>query len=589
MPELAFLDQHNRRFRSSYGGGAFRDFSPETVMHSNSIQDNSSLFSSSASASASASASVDRCSSSSDVIDRESLVSDMSMNLSGGFRGCLSSRGSDPDPNKSSTIICKNGGPYIKGEKAEAIKGYHDAETDGENQSLFSARSSFSKKEYQNRKSKSEILLRKFDRRRPASMDMNNQMMNVNVTSSSPRLAAAMKSSDSAQKNCMFSNPGTPSYRPASVVGQKGWSSERVPLSVNANRITLMGYNNNNNGRTLPSKWEDAERWIISPVAGDGVSKPLVQEPQRRPKAKSGPLGPHGSAFYSMYSPTMPSFQRGNMRNVVTESPSLTAVNVDNNSTIRYQNGFESNDNLSTLMDHGIMRSVSLHGCSELLTQSMSRINHDDKTGSLTDAGTDISRDVSRRDMATQMSHESSPCSSPNRTTFSSLSTSILSVDLQHIHASKVQVRDVQVDDLVTLTPSFNKNRAQTPGTESDISKNENSDIRYADWEVSEMKKTLSSVKREEAKITAWENLQKAKAEAAIRKLEMKLEKKRSSSMDKIMHKLRSSQKRAKEMRESVLSTTESRQVAKSSHKAISLIKTRHIRSLSGCFTCPAF
>ena len=31
----------------------------------------------------------------------------------------------------------------------------------------------------------------------------------------------------------------------------------------------------------------------------------------------------------------------------------------------------------------------------------------------------------------------------------------------------------------------------------------------------------LSRCKREEAKITAWENLQKAKAEAAIRKLEV--------------------------------------------------------------------
>ncbi|KAK1376897.1 hypothetical protein POM88_033090 [Heracleum sosnowskyi] len=48
------------------------------------------------------------------------------------------------------------------------------------------------------------------------------------------------------------------------------------------------------------------------------------------------------------------------------------------------------------------------------------------------------------------------------------------------------------------------------------------------------------SIKREEARITGWENLQKAKAEAAIWKLEMKLEKKRSSSMDKIMKKLKS-------------------------------------------------
>jgi hypothetical protein len=32
---------------------------------------------------------------------------------------------------------------------------------------------------------------------------------------------------------------------------------------------------------------------------------------------------------------------------------------------------------------------------------------------------------------------------------------------------------------------------------------------------------SISRLKREEAKISAWENLQKAKAEAAIRKLEV--------------------------------------------------------------------
>ncbi|KAK0577029.1 hypothetical protein LWI29_026927 [Acer saccharum] len=94
--------------------------------------------------------------------------------------------------------------------------------------------------------------------------------------------------------------------------------------------------------------------------------------------------------------------------------------------------------------------------------------------------------------------------------------------------------------------------------------------------------------KREELRITAWENLQKAKAEAAVRKLEMKLEKKRSSSMDKIMNKLRSAQKKAQDMRSSVL-TNQDNQVARTHHKAVSFRKTCQMSSLSGCFTCHAF
>ncbi|KAJ0039705.1 hypothetical protein Pint_28044 [Pistacia integerrima] len=64
-------------------------------------------------------------------------------------------------------------------------------------------------------------------------------------------------------------------------------------------------------------------------------------------------------------------------------------------------------------------------------------------------------------------------------------------------------------------------------------------------WDLSEAATCISKLQREEAKISAWENLQKAKVEAAIRKLEMKLEKKRSHSMDKILNKLKISQRKA--------------------------------------------
>ncbi|OMO56665.1 hypothetical protein CCACVL1_26374 [Corchorus capsularis] len=75
-----------------------------------------------------------------------------------------------------------------------------------------------------------------------------------------------------------------------------------------------------------------------------------------------------------------------------------------------------------------------------------------------------------------------------------------------------------------------------------------------------------TSISKEEAKINAWENLnlQKAKAEAAIRKLEMKLEKKRSASMDKILSKLRMAQMKAQEMRSS-MSGNEDKQIPKAS------------------------
>ncbi|KAK1433482.1 hypothetical protein QVD17_10392 [Tagetes erecta] len=570
---------HQHHSRSSYGGAGAA--SPDSVIFSN-----FSLFSSSTSVS------VERCSSASDVVDREVINyychAQIEQHSSGrGVRNFAFASGPDLDPSK-------------KLEKTKGIIGYTDGETDCENnQTLDSARSSFSKalKDCQNRKSRSEILIRKSDRRRPISLDLNNQVMYV--TGSSPRLA--MKTSVSSRRTSMLPSPVTPSYRPVSGM-QKGWSSERVPLHANANRRQVSsGLISYNSGKTLPSKWEDAERWICSPVAGDDGLRPSRQQPQRRGKSKSGPLGPTGSAYNSMYSPAVHMFDGRYVGSLLTGSPFLSRVNAGDALSIRYDDQHGSSDNFPSLNEPCMARSVSVHGCSESLSHSLLRITQDGKVSGVTGASTNISRDVSRRDMATQMSPEGSPYSSPTMRNSKSISlpTSILPVEETRL--SKADVRDVQVDDQVSLSRWSKKTRTRIPGRRSDSAmvddwKRKSLEVRSGsgDWEVSEMTSSLSKVKREEAKITAWENLQKAKAEAAIRKLEMKLEKKRSSSMDKIMNKLKSAQKKAQEMRGLVLSnhahhhhhqaTTRS-----SSHKAISTIRAPHIGSLTGCFTCHAF
>lgn len=342
-----------------------------------------------------------------------------------------------------------------------------------------------------------------------------------------------------------------------------------------------------NNGRsTLPSKWEDAERWIFSPVSGDGGARPSAQPPHRRPKSKSGPLGPPGVAYYSLYSPAMSIFDAGNVGSFVASSPfSAGELKADGMAMHCSDNG----GGFAGRTEPCMARSVSVHGYSDMPSQSSLPRTQDEKLDGVKDAGTDISRDVSRRDMATQMSPEGSTHSSPQRRlSFSaSASSAFPIVELQSGQSSKFEVRDVQVDERVTVTRWSKKHKARFPGKGSecvDSWRKKDVDSQSSDWDV----KSISKLKREEAKITAWENLQKAKAEAAIRKLEMKLEKKRSSSMDKIMSKLRLAQKRAQDMRSSVLAN-QAHQVSGASHKALSFHKARHISSLSGCFTCHAF
>ena len=107
----------------------------------------------------------------------------------------------------------------------------------------------------------------------------------------------------------------------------KGWSSERIPPLTNANRrnvsTALLPFNN---GRTLPSKWEDAERWLVSPVSGDGAMRTSQQQAQKRPKSKSGPLGHPGAAYYQMFSPAMPMFEGSRAEKLTANSPFSAGV-----------------------------------------------------------------------------------------------------------------------------------------------------------------------------------------------------------------------------------------------------------------------
>lgn len=120
----------------------------------------------------------------------------------------------------------------------------------------------------------------------------------------------------------------------------------------------------------------------------------------------------------------------------------------------------------------------------------------DEKFDGVKDAATDISRTVSRRDMATQMSPESSNPASPERRPSFSPSSSVLQiVELQSVNSSKLEIRDVQVDERVTMTRWSKKHRSRIPGKCSeniDGWKKKVVEARSSAWEVSETAKSIS-------------------------------------------------------------------------------------------------
>ncbi|KAM5576555.1 hypothetical protein ABKV19_007419 [Rosa sericea] len=346
--------------------------------------------------------------------------------------------------------------------------------------------------------------------------------------------------------------------------GQKGWNSERVR--------TLS--NNNGGGRTLGSKWEDAERWICSPNLGLGNerSKDLDSHGQkRRPKSKSGPIVPPGVLYYSNNSPTNPGFEGGSLGNFVTGSPFSTGVLAADSVCLNYG---------------GMGRSTSLLGMPEFLNEKFDDDSSEEPM---------VARAVSQRDMGTQISQNTEGCLQPSptrrRSSFAPSSPTLVSiVEQQREHFARLEVREVQVDNRVTVVKGSRGGGAEsTKKSPPDV--NDFGNIAFQDqtpsFNIAEAAMNISRLQREEAKISAWENLQKAKAEAALRKLEMKLEKKKSSTMDKIMKKLSKAQVKANKMRSS-MAVGDSHQLAETPSKARSFSKRVRIGLLRRCFTCNA-
>ncbi|KAG5623945.1 hypothetical protein H5410_009163 [Solanum commersonii] len=395
------------------------------------------------------------------------------------------------------------------------------------------------------------------------------------------------QNSTSLRNSGLYTSPATPEYGDNNVRGfQKGWSSERVPLPTNSGRrhistTALMPFNS---GRTVPSKWDDAERWITSPVSSYGPNA----QTYRGPKSKSGPLGAPGLMYLPNYSPSVPVLESGGISNFIANSPFTTGVLVPDGVSIHYGAGGNSG---GLYAQNSMARATSAPGLSDLFSESsvpsspalaiaslvLAKEGLNGPTVSISDDDTKepdaVSYGVLRRDMATQMSSDSSTHTSPQER-----SSSIPpGVEQSKQHATKVEIRDVQVDKGATISGLSRKSRVRKPKKElPDVSEP------ISPWDVADGAKSMSKSQREEARIAAWENLQKAKAEAEIQKLEMKLEKRRSASMDKILNKLRHAQVKAQDMRRA---TSES-QPRRDSHRIIPFREYFKIASFGSCFVC---
>ncbi|KAG2584468.1 hypothetical protein PVAP13_6KG307400 [Panicum virgatum] len=414
----------------------------------------------------------------------------------------------------------------------------------------------------------------------------------------------------------VLSSPGTPSYhwRGTTVVGyQKGSNSERViPPSTGHRRhpasSTVLPYSS---GRTLPSKWEDAERWIFSPNPGNALGRSIPQ--LWRPKSKSGPLGPPGrfGGPYSSSSSLALFLESGRVGNLTVNSPYLAGVLLpehvcggimDPGRDLGAASGEDCSNGRGgrfgqTNGQYPAVRSTRVSQQFGSATESYQSLRtsyesiQDERIEIIKDTATSSTPTILRKDVATQTSPGISRSSSPSMRTSFSRSLSVQQVKELESCFSKLEIKDVQVDDRVTLTRWSKKHVTQ--GADKNATniiewKKKTVESKSSAWEVMEAAKRISKIEGEEAKMTAWENMQKANAEATIQKLVIKLGKKRPYSLERIFNTLRSVPRKTQVVR-STSTVNHDQHMSRSIKTAPHLSKNGQMSSLSGCFTCHAF
>nr|CAD1835292.1 unnamed protein product [Ananas comosus var. bracteatus] len=314
--------------------------------------------------------------------------------------------------------------------------------------------------------------------------------------------------------------------------------------------------------RPAPSKWDDAEKWIASPTSHRGGRAPAWA-------GKRSGLG-------------VPMATASAAAKVVV---SAAAAAKDSPKWAGATQGKKDGG--------GLLKAVNWAPEAKPLPDSAICLSQHDTSASARSASTFITpaptvRSVSMRDMGTEMtpiaSQEPSrtgtpltirsPTSSrpptPPRTLPSSVSCD---GDSNNKELSEMELQKKTRREIMVLGQQLGKTNiaawASKEEEEANASNNGTLDqsakiiteARAAAWEEAEKAKYLSSLlflvldimkfrfKQEEIKIQAWENHQKAKTEAKMRKIEVEVERMRAREHERLMNKLAAANHKAEEMR----------------------------------------
>ncbi|XP_058079466.1 uncharacterized protein LOC131227690 [Magnolia sinica] len=336
--------------------------------------------------------------------------------------------------------------------------------------------------------------------------------------------------------------------RGVSGVGQKRMEAPTTPgrpvFSFNAGNLSR---------KSFPSKWDDAEKWVMSSSCNESPAH-VIKPPEASKISKQNEVFQlKADIFAEKKVPSSVSSFKGSMW--LESNSAFHGVS----SEVLLKDKFT--DNVETI--HPNFRYCELTKDGFRFRNSVCE--------TMKDAATEMVAEVRHRDIGTEMtplaSSTTSRCHTPFKTfsparhnTPASMSGPSVATSNARIHISELQEHHCGKLEPGTQFDSVVLNWSSREEEEEEISKSLRhfeiggcrktlDELRASAWEDEEKKDCCIRYQREEAKIQAWVNLQNAKVEAQSKKLEVKIQKMRSKLEEKQMTKMAIVHRRAEEMR----------------------------------------
>ncbi|RWR72065.1 Remorin family protein [Cinnamomum micranthum f. kanehirae] len=319
--------------------------------------------------------------------------------------------------------------------------------------------------------------------------------------------------------------------------------------------------------KSTPSKWDDAQKWVVSPSNGGDMSgamtKPRASDAEDR--RLIAPIHPKEKDYYT-------SGEEGG------ENGDSETTNQDEGETkkIDCSDSFWRADNpLEDTLP--ALRSVCLRDMGTEMTPIASQ--EPSRTGTPLRATTPSLRSpISSRSSTPGRCRQGSQARESYQTSLKSSESKSEAILFSKTPPNSWSNREREVPDAHKI---FVNSNLDQPGQPNSL------ETRAMAWDEAERAKYMARYKREEVKIQAWENHEKRKAEKEMKRIELKADRLKSRAQERLTNKLSSTRRIAEEKRANAEAKLNER-AARTSERADYIRRTGHLPSSFFPFKLPS-